>query len=121
MTTVKCQYTGIEFEASSTRTKNHPLVAKFLETASKDRFHTGAYAKAKDLLTSANGQSDDINEIMTAVNAAFDAWCSGEAKATVRIVRQWKDSRRSDLDREINDLDEFKTSATRSPMAPEDF
>lgn len=109
MTTITCQYTGIQFEATSSRSKNHPLVAKFLDEASKDRFHVGAYAKAKELLAAANGQSDDINEIMSAVRAAFDAWCNGEAKATVRIVRQWKDTRRNayNADREINDLDDY--------------
>lgn len=107
MTTITCQYTGIQFEAASSRTKNHPLVAKFVDEASKDRFHVGAYAKAKELLAAAKGQSDDINEIMTAVRSAFDAWCNGEAKATVRIVKQWKDTRRADADRNINDLDDY--------------
>lgn len=106
--TVKCQYTGIEFEAASSRSKNHPLVAKFVDEASKDRFHVGAYAKAKELLAAAKGQSDDINEIMTAVRSAFDAWCNGEAKATVRIVRKAKPfTPRYDADREINDLDDY--------------
>ena len=107
MTTVTCQYTGIEFEASSGRTKNHPKVAKFIDEASKDRFHVGAYAKAKELLAAAKGQTDNIDELMTAVNDAFDAWCNGEAKATVRIVKQWKASAHVDLDRNINDLDEY--------------
>lgn len=105
--TVKCQYTGIEFEASSTRSKNHPKVAKFLDEASKDRFHVGAYNKAKELLAAAKGQTEDIDELMTAVRSAFNAWCNGEAKATVRIVKQWKPSLRRDLDRELNDLDEY--------------
>lgn len=117
MKTITCQYTGIEFEG---RGKNHPQVSKFLDTASKDRFHVGAYAKAKELLTAAKGQSSDINEIMTAVNDAFTAWCNGEAKATVRIVKQWKASAHIDLDRDINDLDD-RFSTTRSQMAPEDF
>ena len=118
--TIKCQYTGIEFEAASSRSKNHPLVAKFIDEASKDRFHVGAYAKAKELLTGAKGQSSDINEIMTAVNDAFNAWCNGEAKATVRIVKQWKANTHVDLDRNINDLDE-RVDTSRSPVAPEDF
>lgn len=107
MPTITCQYTGIQFEAASSRSKNHPLVAKFIDEASKDRFHVGAYAKAKELLNAAKGQSDDINEIMSAVNEAFAAWCNGEARPTVRIVKQWKDARRADPDREINDLDDY--------------
>lgn len=124
--TVSCQYTGIEFEAASARSKNHPKIARFLEEASKDRFHVGAYAKAKDLLTEAKGQSDNIDEIMVAVQDAFNAWCNGEAKATVRIVRQWKDTRRADLDRNINDLDEFaqidgRSRANKLAPASEDY
>jgi len=33
MVKVICQYTGIEFEAKSLRSKNHPRVAALLETA----------------------------------------------------------------------------------------
>jgi len=35
MTTIKCQYTGIEFETQSARAKNHPKVAGWLADASK--------------------------------------------------------------------------------------
>lgn len=104
MATITCQYTGIEFEG---RGKNHPKVSKFLDEAGKDRFHVGAYAKAKELLVAAKGQTSDIDELMVAVNDAFTSWCNGEAKATVRIVKQWKPSHRVDLDRELNDLDEY--------------
>lgn len=114
MPTITCQYTGIQFEAASSRSKNHPLVAKFIDEASKDRFHVGAYAKAKELLAAAKGQSEDINEIMAAVQDAFTAWCNGEAKATVRIVKQWKPGVRRDLDREFNDVDEFRTPIIHS-------
>lgn len=93
--TVTCQYTGIEFEASSKRSKNHPAVAKFLDEASKDRFHVGAYAKAKSLLTEAKGQSDSIDEIMVAVNEAFNAWCNGEAQPKLRIAPKYYATRPS--------------------------
>jgi len=116
--TVTCQYTEIEFEAASKRSKNHPLVAAFLDEAAKDRFHSGAYNKAKELLTEAKGQSSDIDEIMTAVRNAHAAWCDGEAKPKVRIVRQWKNNRRDgyDADREINDLDDYFTQPMRSTI-----
>lgn len=96
MTTITCQYTGIVFEASSSRTKNHPKVAKFLDEASKDRFHVGAYAKAKELVAAAKGQTDNIDELMAAVNDAFAAWCNGEAKATVRIAPKYYATRGND-------------------------
>lgn len=93
--TVKCQYTGIEFESASNRSKNHPKVAKFLDEASKDRFHVGAYNKAKELLAAAKGQTDNIDELMTAVNDAFTAWCNGEAKPVLRIKPQGYAARQS--------------------------
>jgi len=37
MITVKCQYTGIEFEARSKRSKNHPVVSALLSEANKNR------------------------------------------------------------------------------------
>lgn len=104
MTTITCQYTGIEFEG---RGKNHPKVSKFLDEASKDRFHVGAYAKAKELLVAAKGQTNDIDELMVAVNDAFAAWCNGEARPTVRVVKQWNPGKSYDPDREINDLDDY--------------
>lgn len=113
--TMTCQYTGIEFEAASKRSKNHPQVSVFLDEAAKDRFHVGAYSKAKELLTEAKGQSSDIDEIITAVRHAFAAWCDGEARPTVRIVRKSKPfTPRYDADREINDLDDYFRIDTHS-------
>lgn len=86
--TVTCQYTGIEFEANSSRTKNHPVVAKFLAEASSDKHHVGAYAKAKSLLAEARGQSDNADEIVEAVTAAYRSWLNGDAEQRVRIVKK---------------------------------
>lgn len=110
---VKCQYTGIEFEASSKRSKNHPLVAKFIDEASKDRFHVGAYAKAKSLLAEAKGQSDDINEIMTAVRNAFDAWCSGEAQPKLYVKPKYYATRGDDDYEEMTDGNAYGGSNPR--------
>ena len=35
MTTITCQYTGIEFEANSARAKNHPVISAVLAEAQK--------------------------------------------------------------------------------------
>ena len=96
--TVTCQYTGIEFEASSKRSKNHPLVAALLNEASKDRFHIGAYAKAKELLAEVKGQSSDISDIMTVVNKAYAAWLNGEATPKLRIKPRYYATVRKDDD-----------------------
>lgn len=111
MTTITCQYTGINFEAASTRTKNHPKVAKFLDEASSDKHHVGAYAKAKELLAEARGQSDDIDEIVTAVTAAYRGWLNGDAPQRLRIEKKsfmTRDERGVyNPDRELNDLDDY--------------
>ena len=83
MITVICQYTGIEFEAESKRTKNHPQVSAWLNEVADDRFKVGAYAKAKELLAEARGQFDDIDGCMTAVKAAYAAWYSGAKSVKV--------------------------------------
>jgi len=100
MTTITCQYTGIVFEG---RGKNHPKVSKFLDEASKDRFHVGAYAKAKELLIAAKGQTENIDELMFAVNEAFTAWCNGEAQPKLRIVRKYVATRGNDDYEEMTD------------------
>lgn len=84
MITVKCQYTGIKFEAESKRTKNHPAVTKFLNDANEDgKRAMGAYAEAKRLLTDAAGNFNSIDELMAAVTAAYEDWKSGARGRTV--------------------------------------
>lgn len=94
MITVKCQHTGFEFEAESKRSKNHPAVAAFLNTANDDgKRHVGAYAEAKRILTEAAGNFDNIDELMAAASAAYEEW-----KATARhhSVMTYKDRVRRD-------------------------
>lgn len=80
MVTVTCKYTGIQFEAETRRTKNHPQVTAFLKTANEDGdFHKNAYGKAKELLAVANGQYGNIDDLMLDVQAQYGAWKSGEA------------------------------------------
>lgn len=87
MVTIECQYTGIKFEAESKRTKNHPQVAAFLNEAAKDT-KIGAYAQAKQLVSEARGQFEDIDSLMAFVTAAYAEWRSGAASPT---VRSWKE------------------------------
>ena len=88
MYTVTCQYTGIEFEAESKRTKNHPQVSAWLNEVAKDGFKSGAYAKAKELLAEAKSRFDNVDDCMTAVKAAYAAWYSGAQSVKVLSWRE---------------------------------
>lgn len=89
MIKVTCQYTGIEFEAESKRTKNHPMVAEFLNEASSNRFQTGAYRKAKDILAEAKGQFESIDDLMNFAKAAYAEYCNdGTNNIKVRTYKQ---------------------------------
>lgn len=89
MITIKCQYTGFEFEAESKRSKNHPAVASFLNEANEDgKRAVGAYAEAKRLLTDANGNFDNIDSLMEAVTAAYTDWKSGARGKSVMSYKE---------------------------------
>jgi hypothetical protein len=95
MFTIKCQYTGIEFEAESKRTKNHPAVTRFLNEANDDgKRSVGAYAEAKRLLTEAAGNFDDIDSLMAYVTAAYAAWKDGAKGYTVVTHKQRMEAQR---------------------------
>lgn len=75
MVTITCQYTGFEFEAESKRSKNHPLISRFLDEANKEnRYKVGAYAQAVELINAAKGQFDTIESLIAFVREGFDAW-----------------------------------------------
>ena len=85
----KCQYTGIEFEAESKRTKNHPQVAEFLNEASSNKMQASAYRKAKEILVEANGQFEDIDSLMEFAKAAYAEYCNdGTNNIKVRTFKQ---------------------------------
>ncbi len=70
---VKCQYTGIEFEAASKRSKNHPSVSEFINAANKDGKHyQGAYAAAKDIVSSTG--ATEIEEVLSIANTQYSEW-----------------------------------------------
>lgn len=95
MFTIKCQYTGIEFEAESKRSKNHPAVTRFLNEANEDgKRAAGAYAQAKQFLADAAGNFDSIDELMEAVAATYEAWKSGAKGYTVITHKQRMEEQR---------------------------
>lgn len=77
MVTIVCQYTRVEFEANSKRSKNHPAVSALLNEAAKNKYNPNAYRTAVDALAEAkaNGMTD-ISEIIAfaqdRINSAND-------------------------------------------------
>jgi hypothetical protein len=86
MITVTCQYTGIEFEARSKRSKNHPQVSEFLNAANKDSNHyRGSYQAAKDIFAQIKTQNiTKIDEAMQLAAQAYEEWKSGDAAPVIR-------------------------------------
>lgn len=65
MITVKCQHTGIEFEAASKRTKMHPAISAIKNEAAKD----GTYRQVMEAITAAEKETwtsiEDAVEFIT--------------------------------------------------------
>lgn len=94
--TVTCQYTGIEFEAASKRSKNHPQVSEFINAANRDGKHYhGAYGAARDIITSTGATT--IEEVMEIANRQYEEW-KESAKAKVNqkyaVEKERKEARR---------------------------
>ena len=85
----KCQHTGFEFEAATSRSKNHPLVASFLNEASKQNGHySGASQAAKQLVSEATG-FDSIEELLSSVEDAYESWkTTGKARKVVQTHKE---------------------------------
>ena len=89
MVEVTCQYTGVKFEASSRRTKNHPAVSSFLNEANSDKNTKGAYRQALEIVLALHGQYEDIGPLMAEASSRYSAWKSGVAEqATSRRAEQ---------------------------------
>lgn len=86
---IKCQHTGFEFEAQTARSKNHPMVADFLNDASKDnKYYRGASHVAKAMVSEATGY-DTIEELIADVRTAYAAWQeTGESHKVVKTHAQ---------------------------------
>ena len=67
MTTITCQYSGLEFEAKSSRAKNHPALADLLSRAHRD----GNYSQMVETLQAVRkaGGYTTIEEFVALVNA----------------------------------------------------
>lgn len=81
MPTIICQYTGVEFEAKSTRAKNHPRIAAVLEEANR----VGRYALALEAIRKA--RADGVTDIMEFQRQAKLA-VAGDVQKTIDARRQ---------------------------------
>lgn len=90
MVTITCQYTGLDFEAASTRSKNHPLVSQFVNDANKDgRHYHGAYHAAKEIIS--NTGESDIESVLAVANAQYAEWVANAKAAVNRKFAQEKE------------------------------
>ncbi len=93
METVTCQYTGIQFQAASRRSKNHPLVSDLLGEAAKDRNNPGAYRQVIAAFDEA--QRTGMTNIDDVIAFARDAMTNGAVVARRRredAVRQQREA-----------------------------
>src|SRR5438270_6601715 len=94
MVKVICEKTGIEFEASSKRTKNHPSIMAVLNEASRD----GWYGSALNALKA--GREQNFTTVEQFINAMREAGQSAvaiqhaEIDERVRREREAKEARR---------------------------
>ena len=81
-----CERTGIAFDATSKRQKNHPLVSAFLDAANKDgKRYAGAYGAAANILIDIKAAGiETIEDAMDYASQAYTAWKNGEAKPIIR-------------------------------------
>ena len=92
MVTVTCQYSGIQFEAASRRSKNHPRVAVLLEAANRKGVYgdvVGAMAQAKR-----DGVTGE------AVIEAAEAALAGGLKAAAEFNTRWRAEQREKREQE---------------------
>ena len=75
---VKCQYTGLAFEAKSSRSKNHPVIAEMLNQANKG----GTYSATVSALNKAREQGfATIEQFVDYANAIISGKLAKRAKA----------------------------------------
>lgn len=85
---IKCQHSGIEFEASNKRTKQHPLVAEFKNEVASRR---GDYRLGKEALEKASeiGGYQTIEQYMGLVQSIYDG--SYEQKRQAELAKIQRD------------------------------
>jgi len=93
-----CQYTGIEFEAKTARSKNHPAVARLLQEANR----RGVYGQVMNAIVAAKNEGLVGDPVIEAGQIAMDAGLKAAAEfATARRAEQ-KEKARQESERSRN-------------------
>lgn len=114
MVKVICQYSGIEFEAATKRSKNHPIIAARIDREYK-RGDLNAFTAAMENVKRAGGYAT-IEEFMTRVDSEMNAIVS--VKQTERnekdyinsLIRELENTRAT-ADREYEALERARQAA----------
>ncbi len=99
MVKVICQYTGIEFEAKSLRSKNHPRVAALLETANRK----GVYSLVIEAMVQARRDGVEGDAIIEAGQIAL----SRGSQAAAEFNARWRSERRQRLQEESRRIENY--------------
>ena len=97
-TTIICQYSGVQFEARSARTKNHPVVAEFLTRANRD----GRYGETIEAMQSARraGGYTTAEQFVTLVAERLNATDQRRQAAAAASEQAYQDMTRRLRDRD---------------------
>lgn len=88
MITVTCQYTGIEFEATSKRQKNHPKVSDLLNAAAKDGGSAYNVAKQRFAEARERGMTDIDGIVRYVETGVFEANRESNERARQRAEEE---------------------------------
>lgn len=117
MPAITCQYTGIEFEAKSARTKNHPAVSDLLTRANK----LNQYPAAVEALNAAREAGvTEINEFLSLAESAMKADRAAYNAKLVEIRAELKRRAQESADHYLNRrwLDRADDSDIATEMTP---
>ena len=87
MITVICSKTGLEFQAKSKRSKNHPLVSAILSDANKD----GVYSQVKNACDIVSEQEMNEEDAIEFLNAVLKEKSSSRLDEIFEEKRKWKE------------------------------
>jgi hypothetical protein len=112
MVTVICQYSGLEFEAASKRSKNHPRVAILLEDANRK----GVYGDVVSAMARAKREGVTGEGV---IEAGAVALANGLA-AVAEFNMNWRNAQRERLQAESARIAEYRTNGPRTPDSAHD-
>ena len=112
MVTVTCQYSGVEFEAKSKRSKNHPRVAALLEEANRK----GVYGDVVSAMIQAKHDGITGEAVIEAAEVAL----AGGLKAAAEFNARWRAERREKREQESARIADYRNNGPRPFVDEED-